>query len=183
MEKIIIKIDKTGVNVTEAGPDGKPVTRNVTLGKNEALTVTFIEKCMRAGFDLKVAFTEISSAFSSIFTLGYIPADDEFYELTPEQYQKYYVECEKTNERIYMLLPKDPRYQKTGKEVDVLTEEQIGWFDKAKKIMKQYRRDYNKEFDTIEDELAWLVTVMPADFSSGTKTRRNLLHLVKNTPS
>jgi hypothetical protein len=178
MEKITIKIGKTGINVIEAGPDGKPVARNVTLGKNESLTVTFIEKCMRAGFDFKAAFTEISAAFSSIFELGYIPAEDEFYELTPEQYQKYYAECEKTDERIYMVLPKDPRHQKTGKEADVLTEEQIGWFDKAKKVMKQYRRAYNKKFDTIEDELAWLVSVMPEDFSSGTKTRRNLLHIV-----
>jgi hypothetical protein len=176
MKKVTIKIGKTGAIVTEAGADGKPAARNVTLGKNESLTALFMGKCMCAGFDIQTAFTEISAAISSIFEMGYIPEKDEFCELTPEEYKNYYTEVEKTDDRIYMVVPKDPKHQE--KEVGVLTEEEIGWFDKAKKVMKQYRRDYNKKFDTIEDELAWLVTVLPEEFSRGTKTRRNLLHLV-----
>jgi hypothetical protein len=180
MEKITIKVGQTGAVITETGPDGKPVTRNVTMGKNESLTAMFLGKCVSAGFGIEEAFGEIASAIMTIFEIGYIPSKDEFYELTPKQYKKYYAnaELEKTDERIYMLWPKDPEHQESEDVASVLSEEQIAWFDKAKKVIKQYRRDYNKKFTTIEDELAWLVTVMPNEFSAGTKARRDLLHLV-----
>jgi hypothetical protein len=58
-------------------------------------------------------FEEIP-ALVKIFQMGYLPADDEFYELTPEMYQKYYAEVEQTKERLFMLLPKNPVYQTTS---------------------------------------------------------------------
>jgi hypothetical protein len=182
-EKIKIILNSTSsVTVIREGPDGQPITEEKILEGPEQLFLIFVEKCMRAGLDLREALSEVEAAVTTIFQLGYIPADDEFYELTPEQYKKYQSEIKseikQTNQRIFMMLPKNPIYQTSSREVGILTEEQITWFDKAQKVMKQYCRDAGKTFDNLEDELTWLTTVMPLSFSDGTRFRRNLLHEV-----
>jgi hypothetical protein len=180
VENIKIVLNSGGsVTVTREGPDGKPVTEEKVLEGPERLTAIFFEKCVRAGLELREALTYMGDAVMTIFQLGYIPQDDEFYELTPEQYKKYQSEIKHTtNEKIFMLLPKNPVFQTSSREVGILTEEQITWFDKAQRVMKQYCRDAGKTFDNLEDELTWLTTVMPPNFSDGTRFRRNLLHEV-----
>ncbi|MDR3170970.1 MAG: hypothetical protein LBU17_04985 [Treponema sp.] len=175
--KITLK-PNSSVTITREGPDGQPITEEKELEGPERLFMIFLEKCIRAGFDLQQALSEIGAAITTIFQLGYIPSDDEFYELTPEQYEKYYTDVEQTDKKIFMLLSKNPMYQSSSREFEVLTEEQIAWFDKAQKVMKQYCRDAGKTFDNLEDELTWLTTVMPPTFSDGTRFRRNLLHEV-----
>jgi hypothetical protein len=142
VEKIKITLNSSrSVTITREGPDGQPITEEKVLDGPEQLTMVFVEKCVRAGFDFREAFSEVDAAVTMIFQLGYIPSDDEFYELTPEQYEKYQSDMEQTDKRIFMLLPKNPIYQTSSREVGVLTEEQISWFDKAQKVMKQYCRD------------------------------------------
>jgi hypothetical protein len=118
-------------------------------------------------------------AIGKIFEMGYLPADDEFYELTPEMYQKYYAEVEKTEERLFMMLPKNPMYQTSSHEVGIITERQISWFKRAGEIIERYCKDSGKTFKDFEEKLTYCAALMPEEFSRGTKFRRNLLHEVK----
>ena len=47
-------------------------------------------------------------AVTKIMALGFMPKDEDFLELTPEQYQKFYEQEGYTEEKVYALLPKDP---------------------------------------------------------------------------
>ncbi|MDR3300512.1 MAG: hypothetical protein LBU43_11100 [Candidatus Accumulibacter sp.] len=178
MEITRMKFDTKTIRVTQTGPDGESVTRYVALDEDQSLTVVFMEKCKRAGFGMSETWNEICLALQTIFKLGFIPADDELYELTSEQYQKFYAEMGKIDGKIYMLLPKNTKYQSTSKEVGVITEQQLDWLDKAKKVIRQYCHDEKKKFKNSEDRLAWLIGVLPVAFSGGTKVRRDSIRLV-----
>ena len=119
---------------------------------------------------------EVIPAIVQVFQLGYLPAEDEFYELTPEQYEKFYAEVKRTNERLFMLLPKDPRFQTESREIGVVTEAQISWFKRAGEIIERYCKDSGKTFRDFDEKLSYCATVMPEVFSAGSKARRSLLH-------
>jgi formylmethanofuran dehydrogenase subunit E len=112
---------------------------------------------------------------STIFKLGYVPEKDEYYELTPEQYRKYYREFEdgndKTDEMVFMLLPKDP--QKYNELVDgdvfVLTETEIKGLEKANKVIEKICRECGKTFANYEEKLVYVASKLPAVFSKNTK--------------
>jgi hypothetical protein len=125
------------------------------------------------------AMFEVAPAIMQVFQMGYLPAEDEFYELTPQQYEKYYAEVERTNERLFMLLPQDPRFQTESHEVGVVTEAQISWFKQAGEIIERYCKDSGKTFRNFDEKLAYCATVMPEVFSNGSNARRSLLHEVE----
>ncbi|MDR2376381.1 MAG: hypothetical protein LBD96_08085 [Treponema sp.] len=124
-------------------------------------------------------FFEVGPALTQIFRMGYLPAEDEFYELTPEMYEKYYAEVEETDKRVFMILPKNPMYQKSSREIEVVTENQIEWFKKAGDVIERYCRESGKTFKDFEEKLTYCAGIMPEVFSSGSKIRRNLLYEVK----
>jgi hypothetical protein len=179
-EKIKITFSRGKAFVTEKGPGGRPAVRVQKLDANQKLTVLFLEECMNAGFSLYEAWNEIDVAAITIFALGHIPEEDEWYELTAAQYLQFYAKApeQRSDDRIYMLLPKNPVNMSSSREVGVITETQFNWIHKAKKVMNQYCHDFKKTFHTTHEELLWLTTVMPVEFSQGTKARRDLLHTV-----
>jgi hypothetical protein len=122
---------------------------------------------------------EVIPAIMQVFQMGYLPAEDEFYELTPDQYEKYYAEVERTDERLFMLLPQNPRFQTESREIGVLTEAQISWFKRAGEIIERYCKESGKTFKDFDEKLAYCASVMPEVFSDGSKARRSLLHEVK----
>jgi hypothetical protein len=126
---------------------------------------------------------EVIPAIMQVFQTGYLPAEDEFYELTPQQYEKFYAEVKQTNERLFMVLPKDPRFQTESHEIGVVTEAQISWFKQAGKIIERYCRDSGKTFKNFDEKLAYCATVMPKVFSDGSNARRSLLHEVAQSDS
>jgi len=76
-----------------------------------------------------------------IFKLGFMPQDDELFELTCEQYQAYYDSAEdddeiNPDEKVYMLLPKDQ--QKYGEfaagDVIAFTESDITTIKRAETL-------------------------------------------------
>jgi hypothetical protein len=182
-EKRAIKLSRT-IKITEVDADGNRKTSDKVAEGDAARYIEFLEKCMRAGFDFRETILQILNAATTIFEMGYIPSDDEFYELTPEQYEKFEEQAQHNKDlaeaegNIYMILPKDPRYQSASREVEVVTEDQMKWFGKAEKVFDQYCIDYGKTFTTIEQKLTWLTTVLPPAMSAGSKYRRNQLHLV-----
>ena len=46
-----------------------------------------------------------------VFKLGFFPKENDFLELTAEQYQSYYRQMGDTNEKVYVLLPEDLQNQ------------------------------------------------------------------------
>jgi hypothetical protein len=169
------------ISVIEYGPDGEPIkAEKKGINDEQRLYMVFLQKCLTSGYDLNEAMMQIARSLETIFQKGYIPSEDEYYELTPAQYAKYYAAEGHTDKRIFMLLPKNPMYQSTNpREIEFLREDELTWFDKAEKVIECYCRDYGKTFATIEEKLTWLTTVMPPAFSDGTRFRRNLLHEVK----
>jgi hypothetical protein len=145
----------------------------VDTGTNQNRLVLFMEECIRAGFNLTEALEDIFYGIMEILWKGYIPAKDEFYELTAEQYIKFYATTRdgaaKSGERIFILLPKNPALQFPSQGMDTMTESRISCFFKAAKVIKQYRRDFGKIFNSIDEELSWLAAVLPAEFTDGTK--------------
>jgi hypothetical protein len=128
--------------------------------------------------DIYELIFEVAPAITQVFQMGYLPSEDEFYELTPEQHEKCCAQIGQTEERLFMLLPKNPAFQTNSREISVVTERQISWFKRAGEIIEGYCRDSGKTFKNFEEKLAYCATVMPKEFSDGSKTRRNLLHEV-----
>ena len=46
-----------------------------------------------------------------VFGLGFFPKDEDFLELTESQYEEFYKQQGYTEEKIYALLPQEPRNQ------------------------------------------------------------------------
>ena len=111
---------------------------------------------------------------SMIFKIGYVPEDDELYELTPEQYEaflktaksKYY-----NDSKIYMVLPKDPKkYQEIAVDnVFALTEMEIDYLREAIEIVEDYCKKSKKKFNNLDEKLLYCAKVMPKSWSEGTK--------------
>jgi hypothetical protein len=108
---------------------------------------------------------------NAIFRLGFIPKKEEFYELTPEQYAKYYANNEQTERKIFMLLPDDPqKYSKVASgDVFVIEEDEIPFFEHVGKLMDECCQDSGKTFETFDEKLYYLAENMPPMLSGGTK--------------
>jgi hypothetical protein len=113
---------------------------------------------------------------SAIFKLGYIPEKDEFYELTPEQYKRYYetMDEEPTGEKIFMLLPKDAQkyIEIADDDVYVFTETDIERLVEGEELINRYCTGSKKPLKTFEDKLRYAASVLPEIFSEGTKYER-----------
>jgi len=127
---------------------------------------------MNAIIDMFLVLTGVQA----IFKLGYIPEDDEFYELTFEQYQAYYSRMERSDNippdvKIYMILPKDmQKYRElASKDVFVLTESEIHLVRKAEELIEKYCVNSGKTFHNLDEKLYYVASVLPNAASKGTK--------------
>jgi hypothetical protein len=123
-------------------------------------------------------------ALNAVFQLGYIPAREEFYELTPEQYEKYYeteVMMEK-GEKIFMLLPSDiKRYNELASgDVFVCSEQEISEFGKIEKLIDKYCEDSGKTFKTFEEKLYHVAQMVPDYCTKGTRFERKRVIYLDN---
>jgi len=119
-------------------------------------------------------------ALPAIFKLGFVPADDEFHELTPKQYQHFYAtaaeeEDRVSKERIYILLPNDPQKYKpfVGKKVLVFREKEVIAIRDGERIIESYCTKRRKKFGSFDEKLRYCATLMPDVFSKGTKYERH----------
>ena len=116
-----------------------------------------------------------AGAIQAIFKLGFIPEDDEFFELTSEQYQAYYAledgKESSSNEKVYMLLPKDPqKYQEFAvDDTFILTERDVSFLEKAERIIESYCEKSGEKYDNFDEKLRYCASVMPDVFSEGSK--------------
>jgi len=112
----------------------------------------------------------------AIFKLGFVPENEELYELTPEQYQRFYdtagtEEDRVSKEKIYMVLPKDPKKYEpfAGKEIFVLREHEVLSIEAGAAMIEKYCTGSGKKFNSFEEKLCFCASVMPNVFSEGTK--------------
>jgi hypothetical protein len=122
-------------------------------------------------------FLDMFSTFAGvqvIFKLGYVPQDDEYYELTPEEYDKFYATMDtdgiSPDEKIYMLLPNDTqKYSEVAAEdVFVFTEKNISAIKQAAQLIEQYCEESGKTFKDYEEKMSFAATLLPDFVLKGT---------------
>jgi hypothetical protein len=166
-------------SVVVRSAEGKEL-RTIPIKRESQKLLFYICAAGTLGFSAEEMWGEVLDAIISIFRLGFIPKDEEFFELTPLQYEQHYAQTgETTNERLYMVLPKDQTRLAERMDIGVLRETQIHAMEKAERIFNFYCRTYEKTFDDEEDKLGWLTTQFPSRVSVGTKSRRYLIRRIK----
>jgi len=114
-----------------------------------------------------------------ILKLGYVPEDDEYYELTAAQYRAYYERRDKDDDtpldaKIYMLLPKDTqKYREFASEdVFVITDSEIYFVRKGEELIEMYCKESGKTFNSFDEKLYYAASILPDAASKGTKYER-----------
>lgn len=117
----------------------------------------------------ELLFGPLGPALQYIFAIGYIPNQDDFLELTEEQYVAYIKQCGETNERIFMFLPQNPNLLGDDyNEVSCLRESELQAFKDAADLILLYCRKEDKVFNTTEEKLRFMASRLPTVFTEGT---------------
>lgn len=120
------------------------------------------------GFDL--LFGSIGPALNFIFKIGYIPVEDDFLELTEEQYAAFTRQCGETTGKIYMFSPSNPYYSLDDdyNEISCLDEYDLQGFKDAAELIQQYCDKSNRIFKTTREKLQYMASALPEAFSKDT---------------
>lgn len=118
-------------------------------------------------FDL---FFGAGTSVHTIMKLGFMPNDDDYLELTDEQYQKYYKEVGYTEEKVYAILPKNPQNHVPAElhEIVVCTESEIALMKQGWQIIESYCSSPELANATDQQKLAHAASKLPDVFSKGT---------------
>lgn len=109
-------------------------------------------------------------AITKIMTLGFMPKDDDFLELTPQQYKKFYEQEGYTEEKVYALLPKDPKHyvESEFNELNICTESDIAILKRGWQIVENYCKKSGLTFTSDRQKLMYAATMLPDVFSKDT---------------
>jgi hypothetical protein len=126
-----------------------------------------------------------------VFNWNYVPKREEFYELTPEQYKRYYAtegKNDSRDEKVFMLLPHDAqKYDELASgDVYVVTDSEMHYFDIVEGMIDYYCKNSDKPLKTLEDRLYYAAKFVPEVCVKGTKyekTRLIYLEELKNKKS
>ena len=129
--------------------------------------------------DLFDLFFGTGPSLKLIFELGFNPSDDDFLELIPEQYEKFYRECGKTDQKVYALLPKDPRQcaHVAADEVMAFTEDDRAFLKSAWSKIERYCSKADRTFRSDEEKMIYAASQLPEVFTKG--TRFEIYHTAK----
>ena len=119
----------------------------------------------------------LGPAIMAIFQIGFEPKEEDFYELTEEQYVELKAEGTEINCKWYLLLPKD--YSLQGNEVITVNENQKDDLLRAAEKIESYCTDIEKIFKSYKEKLYYVAELMPKVFSEGTKFQRSHLKRIK----
>lgn len=122
-------------------------------------------------------FLNVAPAVQAIFKLGFKPKEEEFYELTEEQYEKFKEQGQEITCKWYLLLPK--KYSVQGNEVITVNEKQKESLLKAAIKIEKYCEGDEKSFENYEEKLYYAASRMPEGFSEGTKFAKTRLKIIK----
>lgn len=123
-------------------------------------------------FDL--LFGPVGPALNFIFSIGYIPDESDFLELTEEQYASLIRQHGEIKEKIYMFSPQNPHYSLNDdyNEISCLTESDLQGIREAKELIQQYCDKSNRTFETTEDKLRYMASALPEAFSNNTPYKK-----------
>ena len=135
-------------------------------------------------FDL---FFGAGPAITKIMTLGFMPKNEDFLELTPEQYEKFYEQEGYTEEKVYALLPKNPKHfvESDFNELNICTESDIATLKRGWQIVENYCKESGFTFTTDQQKLMYAATKLPDVFSRDTpfdQSKRGNLTIASYNP-
>lgn len=112
-------------------------------------------------------------ALQIIYKIGFRPKEEDFYELTDDQYEKYCKDTGDTSgQRVYMILPRNPKdYANTasGDEIMALTESDMDSLERGWGIVERYCEKSGREFHSDEEKLQYAATLLLDVFTKGTR--------------
>lgn len=120
-------------------------------------------------FDL---FFVAGPALRQIYHFGFRPKEEDFLEMTSEQYEKYYEQVGKTDEKVYLYLPKDPKEYEVvagGHDVYVMTESDIDTMKRAWSIVENYCKKKGMENASDHEKLACAAAFLPSVFTENSQ--------------
>ena len=111
-------------------------------------------------------------ALIEIYKMGFRPKEEDFLEMTPEQYEKFYETEKNTGEKVYLYLPKDPKEYNaivSDSEVKVVTESDIDLFRRGWQIVENYCKKKGMANASDEEKMACAAAFLPDVFTKGTR--------------
>ena len=119
-------------------------------------------------FDL--LFGPIGPSLQFIFKIGYIPNENDFLELTEDQYAAYVKQCGEIKGKIYMFSPQNPHFSMDDdyNEISCLDEEDLRGFKDAEQLIQHYCDNSKQIFKTTEEKLQYMASALPDVFSKYT---------------
>lgn len=120
--------------------------------------------------DIWDLFFGAGPAVHTIMKLGFMPKDEDFLELTAEQYRQFFEKEGYTEEKVYALLPKDPQHYVSSdfNELNICTESDIATMKRGWQIVENYCSKSDCTFSSDREKLAYAASLMPDVFSKGT---------------
>ena len=120
--------------------------------------------------DIWDLFFGAGHAVHTIMKLGFMPKDEDFLELTAEQYRQFFEKEGYTEEKVYALLPKDPQHYVLSdfNELNICTESDIAAMKRGWQIVESYCSKSDCTFSSDKEKLAYAASLMPDVFSKGT---------------
>lgn len=110
-------------------------------------------------------------ATRALFQIGFHPQNDDFLELTPEQYEKYHREGGTSKERVYALLPRDPHKcaEVAAEEVMVFTESDRAFLELGWDTIESYCSKSGRSFNSDEEKMIYAASLLPDVFTKGSR--------------
>ncbi len=106
-------------------------------------------------------------AVQALFQLGFLPAEEDFLELTEEQYAALRRQQE-VEERYFMLAPMDTRValDEEWNEISIVSESEKAALLEAVALIEKYSE--GKNFTSGQEKLRYAAGRMPSCFTKGT---------------
>lgn len=133
--------------------------------------------------DLSFLFFHPAPALHFIFKIDYIPREEDFKELTSEQYDSIYgqeIGKDDQDPRIFAFLPDDvavhDRLKKVyGDDLVILNEYEIDAFKSAEEYIDKLCQKSDYPMNSLHDKLAHLARIVPSVITEGTPYASTLL--------
>ena len=122
--------------------------------------------------NLHEMFFETFPAMKIIFELGFIPEEDEIYELSPEMYALYESKGGDISKHLYTIVPKDEKNRTAENKIDLLTEDDLPKIWKGVAAIRRHAKRAGCESENEEYILAAAAAVIPSVFSENSRFAR-----------
>jgi len=122
--------------------------------------------------NLHEMFFETFPAIKIIFELGFIPKEDEIYELSPEMYALYEGKGGDISKRLYTIVPRDKEHRTAEIEIGLLTEDDLPKIRKGVDAIRKHAKRARCESENDEEILMAAASVIPSVFSENSRFAR-----------